>query len=425
MLGNGRADDRRRRVLTEELIAGAADDASNETSARAAGSPSKNRYGEAARMTRQPRITDFVPRHYGWIALLVFGGAALVAGIEAGYYYLPLLGQYSASGRIAALDLAAKGSLASWLTTTLLTAAAFTAWIVYGVRKHRADDYHGRYRIWFAAALAWFYLGVDESASLHEAIRDVAVGLSGQVGLGAGSVWWLGAYTVVFGFVGVRLALEMRECRTSTTIFLLAGLVYLTAAVQLINGELHWFTLPPGVDALMLERGLILSAALLLVAAHLVHARYVVLEAAGEITARPAKPKKEKAPKAAKPAKEAVAKAAAKEKQGADDEAAPRGGLFGWMRKAKIDPPHPVPAPARKSSDLAPAVKSSSQVPSSAFKEVADERPLSSKVKRVQADFSESDDYEDDEPREGRKLSKADRKAMRKHKEMERRGYGE
>lgn len=377
-------------------------------------------------MERQPRVVDLLPRHYGWLALVFFLNAVGIAALEAGYYYLPQLVRFSASGRIAALDLAGEGSLASWLSTALLTAAAVTAWVVYGIRKHRADDYHGSYRIWFLAACAWLFLGMDEAASLHEALRDLAVGLSGEHGVGHGSIWWLGIFSLVLGFVGLRLVLEMRECRLSTTLLLISGLAYSAAAVVLLNGELHWFPQLAGAEAVMTEEGLTMTANLLLLTSQLVHARYVVLEAEGEITPRAAKPKKEKAPKTVvKSTKEPAVKFAAKEKS--TEDAPAKGGLFGWLRKTnKIDQPHPTPAPARKTNDLTSAAKPAYQVPSSAFQEVDDDEDArsSSRVKRVRADFSERDD-EDEGQREGRKLSKADRKALRRQKEAERRGYGE
>lgn len=383
-------------------------------------------------MDRQPRVVDLLPRHYGWLALVFFLGAVGIAALEAGYYYLPQLVKFSVSGRIAALDLAGEGNLASWLSTALLTAAAVTAWVVYGIRKHRADDYHGRYRIWFVAASAWLFLGMDEAASLHEALRDLAVGLSGEHGIGQGSVWWLGVFGLVLGFVGLRLALEMRECRLSTTLLLMCALVYSAAAVVLLNGEMHWFPQLAGAEAVMLEEGLTMTANLLLLTSQLVHARYVVLEAEGEISPRVAKPRKEKTPKVAMKSakelavKEPAVKFAAKVKP--EEDAPAKRGLFGWLRKSnKIDPPHAVPAPTRKTSDLTSVAKPSYQVPSSAFQEVDEDESdrAASRVKRVRADFSEHADEDDDGPRDGRKLSKADRKALRRQKEAERRGYGE
>jgi len=423
MLGNGRADDRRRRVLTEELIGGkaSAEAADVEAAARlVSGSPSRNRYGDSARMKRQPRIVDLLPRSYGVLAALAFAGIALVAALEAGHYYLPQLVRFSASGRIPALELAGEQSLATWLTTTFFSFSAAAAAVIYSVRKHRADDYHGRYRIWLAAAVACFYLGVDVSANLHETIRDLAIGLSRQHGFGAGSIWWIGLYTLALGAVAVRLLLDLRECRTSTTLFSFTLLTAAAGLLLVLNGELHWLAPPPGIDMLMIEQGLVMSAGLLLLGSLLVHGRYVVLEAEGEITPRPAKAKKEKPAKAERATK--VAKAAVKDED--DDEPQEKRSLFGFFKRTKIDPPHTaVAAPARKTTDLQTAAKSSNHVPSSAFEEVERETERrTAKVNKVRADFSDLDD-EDDDDHDHRKLSKAQRKALRRNKEMERRGY--
>ena len=443
MLGSGRtSDDRRRRLLTDENISGTskaveADD-SGDAEPRAARNAAKSssRYGAAARMDRQTRVVDLMPQTYGMLALTFFVGLLIIGGLEAGYYFLPQLTQYSASGRIEALDLTAEGSLASWFSTTTLSLAAAAAWVVYSVRKHRADDYHGRYRVWLGAGLAWLLLGVDESASLHETFRDVMVGTTKQIGFGDGSIWWIGAYGLVLTVVGVRLFLDMRECRTSTLALGFTAICYLGATFVVLNGERNWLpqALLPANYTVMLKEGLELGGNLFLLTSMLVHARYVILEAQGEITPRLAKPKKEK-PKASKSestksdakaeAKSEAAKAAAKEAREGDDE---KPGLFGrWFRKAKIDPPHKTPAApttVRKTSDLDAPVKGE-KVPSSAFKprdEAVNETTVN-RFKKVQADFSDDEDEDDD--RGGRKLSKADRKAMRRQKDSERRGYGD
>jgi hypothetical protein len=442
MLGSGRtSDDRRRRLLTDENISGTskaaeADDSGDVEPRAARNAKPSTPYGAAARMDRQPRVVDLMPQTYGMLALTFFVGLLVVGGLEAGYYFLPQLTQYSVSGRIAALDLTAEGSLASWFSTTMLTLAAAAAWVVYSVRKHRADDYHGRYRVWLGAGLAWLLLGIDESASLHETFRDVMVGTTKQVGFGDGSIWWIGAYGLVLTIVGVRLFLDMRECRTSTTALGFTAICYLGATFVVLNGERNWLpqALLPANYTVMLKEGLELGGNLFLLASMLVHARYVILESQGEITPRPAKPKKEK-PKASKSestkadakaeAKSEAAKAAAKEAKESDEE---KPGLFGrWFRKAKIDPPHKTPAApttVRKTSDLDSPAKAE-KVPSSAFKprdEAANETTVN-RFKKVQADFS--DDEEDDDDRGGRKLSKADRKALRRQKDSERRGYGD
>src|SRR6185312_7497859 len=70
-------DDRRRRVLTEEVI-GPAQPADGAAGTASQSKPSDRRrsalrvrpYGDAALMDRQPRITDLVPQRYSMLALL-------------------------------------------------------------------------------------------------------------------------------------------------------------------------------------------------------------------------------------------------------------------------------------------------------------------------------------------------------------------
>ena len=69
--------------------------------------------------------------------------------------------------------MAAEGSLAAWFSSLLLLGAALATLVVYAVRRHRADDYRGRYRLWLAAAVCWLLLATDEAASLHESLQEL------------------------------------------------------------------------------------------------------------------------------------------------------------------------------------------------------------------------------------------------------------
>jgi hypothetical protein len=411
LFGGGRSDDRRRRVLTEEVIGTGArtPKSAPEVGERAATSEARrNRYGEAARMERQTRISDLIPKSYGVTALWFVLGLGLIAGIEALHFYMPLLAVHTPDQRIAAFSLDGEGNLGAALSSFLLLLASGAALVVYSIRKHRADDYHARYRIWFVAAVSWFVLALDESAGLHEDFKVFVGYLAGEVGYGDGALYWIGAYAIVLGIVGLQLVLDMKECRTSTFFFVLTAACYTAAVVAHLN-----LLLPAelGIDGVMVEEGLELVGNLLLLTSMSLHARYVTLVAEGEITPRGAKVKKDK-PKSKRGAA-AEAKA---------EETKPSG--FGWFRRAKIDPPHRTPAPAGKTTDLEPVSRSERSSGSShrATTETLDVAAQNARgsVKKVAADFSEDDE---DDRRDNRKLSKADRKAMRKQKDMERR-YG-
>jgi hypothetical protein len=409
LFGDGRSDERRRRVPAMEAAGAAktsgrgASEAASRSPAGGAGSSSRNT--QAARMERQTRVSDLIPKSYGLLALWFFVGAALIAGLEALYFYMPVLSAGTTDGRIAAFDLDGEGSLAVWYSSFLLQLAAAAALVVYSIRKQRADDYYARYRVWIVAALCWFVMSVDEAASLHEGFKELMTSLTGNRVFGDGSIYWVGAYGVVLGIVGIRLLMDMKECITSTVLFLLTGVCYAAAVVTQLE-----FLLPQsGAQGVMLEEGLEMAGNLLLLMSMAVHARYVFLAAKGEIAARSAKPKRDKA----------------KSSKAAATAEAPKKSLFGWFRKTKIDQAHGTPAPAGRTSDLEP-VSASSRVPSAAFRPTTETlesggQGLRGGVRKIHADFSDDDD--DGGRRDNRKLSKAERKNLRRQKDFERR-YG-
>lgn len=416
MFGNGRADDRRRRVLTEEVL-GTGTQPASPASAETGTKPSRgathpsNRYGAAARMDRQPRITDLVPQSIVALAITFVAGLAIIGGLEALYYFMPELAAHTSDGRIAAFDLDGEGSLAVFFSTTSLMLAGGIALVAFNLRKHRADDYHGRYRVWLYAALCWFVMAIDESASLHEGFKEMMTGLTGERGFGDGSIWWIGAYALILGVVGVRLLLDMRECKASTAMFVLTGVCYVAAVVTQLN-----FILPDsGAQGVMLEEGLEMGGNLLLLLAMSLHVRFLVLEIEGVIKPR-AKVEKDA------PLKDKLKARAEKAKE---TEEKPAGGPLGWFRRAKIDPPHKTPAPAGKTSDLE-GTKTKS-VPAGAFRattETVDSKYEDRSVKKVSASFDDEDDDDGDDRRDGtRKLSRSERKAMRRQKESQRRGF--
>jgi hypothetical protein len=380
-LRSGQHDDRRRRVLTDEVI-GNGKSRRADTS-RSPQTSDSHSYGDAASMDRQPRITDLIPRHYSTFLLLFLAGLTMLAGLEALYASMPDLAAMTTSGHLKTIDLDAEGSLATSFSSALLAAAGCVAILVYSIRRHKLDDYHGRYRVWLWAAFCWFTMAIDESGSLHESFADMMSYLTGQSFLSHGAIWWIGAYVLMLGAVGLRLLLDMRCCLTSTAALLAAALAYVVAVLT-DSGLI----LPAGSShEIMLEEGCEMLGNLLLLLSMGLHARYVLLDAQGLIETRSSKQ--------ADQAKKAKAKSEA----------------------AKADSAGPA-----KRNDLEPVAKSHSTASSRAAAAI------------------EEDDYEDDIPDrsmrknrtrlrvddaeplgDDRKLNKTDRKALRRHKEQQRR----
>jgi hypothetical protein len=204
-----------------------------------------------------------------------------------------------------------------------LLLATLAAILVYTIRRHKNDDYHGRYRIWIWAAFCWTLLSVDEVSNLHEAFRDLMVRFCGTPLLGDGSVWWLILGLFLFGSVGLRLLVDMRFCRASCSALVLAGLCYALAAAchfgLVVAGE--------AAQQVMIAAGAKMAGHLLLLLAIVLDVRHVILDAQGLISQEQPRPKK-------KPAKRPEDDSSSSDD---DDD-----GL-------KIHPPHSgVPKPARQ-----------------------------------------------------------------------------
>jgi hypothetical protein len=353
-------DDRRRRLLNEEILGAAARD--EEAVPESPGRPAARRsarYAKAADMSNQPRITDLVPQRAWVLFLWCLLGLGAVAGLEALYWYMPQWARHTRDGRIAAFDLDGEGSLGAWFTSALLAASGLAAVLIYTLRRHRLDDYRGRYRLWLWAAACFFVMSIDEAGSLHEGFKEMMTHLTGERlaydPVGDGSLWWVIAYAAVLGFVGLFIFWDLCESWLSGLASLAtAGLYGVAVATQL------GLLLPErGARSVMLEEGCEMLGAMMLLASLATYARHVTREIDGTAGGKLRKARR----KTGKPAEARTATAVAKSLSSAPSvasaavtstsaasaatagtklEAKPGGSL---LRK---DPPHATPAPAGK-----------------------------------------------------------------------------
>jgi hypothetical protein len=242
-------------------------------------------YDPAVLSERQPRITDLVPvRPLAVVA--VFLSCVLGLALVVGLHVVTREARQGPLGpMLAPLDLAQPASVASWLAAIWLWAAAGLAILIYRIRVHRADDYQGRYRVWLWAAAALAWLSLDTVAALHVPLGWLLVRVGGTAPAlaGAGAQWaWMSLYGVVFGAVGLRLALELRPSVVSLGMLALAAGLYLAAATC----GMGWLTSGrPDHDALLVS-SLPLVAHGLLLGTMLWYARHVYLDAAGRLLVR-------------------------------------------------------------------------------------------------------------------------------------------
>jgi hypothetical protein len=284
-------DDRRRRNLAEDL--GSEDFAS---SATAASKPTGKgeRYTAAGRRENRRHTSDFIPRR-GWSLTVWFAiGLSMAAGLLVGFINIGAEAN-SELGLGPLLNAAQGDSLAGWFSSLMFTLAAVGSVLVYSIRRHRADDYRGRYRLWLWCAAAWMVMSIDATANLHTPF-SLAMARATCWSMLGGAMWWIGVWGGILAILALRLLLEVRECRTATLGFTLA-FSFWSAALATDYG---W--LPRGEHAMLVAIGGRLLGQVFLLFSVAFYARHVLLDAEGLLKIRAAKPKREKRVKKAQAA---------------------------------------------------------------------------------------------------------------------------
>ena len=289
----GHRDDRRRRLLAEDLTASSGLPAQEVAATAIRNGQShahkSENYGDAEFLETQPRLTDLIPRRLISYLLLLKVGLAAIAGLVALHVWIPELLR-DPQARPPMADLGNCGSLGNWFASVLLLIASLLAIIIYRIRRHKADDYRGHYHVWLWAAACWFLMATDVSASLHQGFQQVMISLSGRRIAGDGSLWWVIPAVLLVGSMGARLLVEMWSSRLSSIALMLAAIAYLAA----LAGFFHVIILQSEISELLLVQGAVLGGHLLLAMSMGLHARYVVLDAEGGLAKRSQKKKAEK-----------------------------------------------------------------------------------------------------------------------------------
>ena len=287
----GAHDNRRRRVLTDVLFGtDTAGQVLRVTRQRGGSRALASRYASDY-MDEQLQLTDLIPRRLASFLVLYVIGFGIIAGLDFAYAWLPVLSRYTTSGKLAALDLSGESNLAAWFSSTWLGLAGLVSIVVYSVRRHRCDDYSGRYRIWLWGALCCFMLSLDRTANLHEGFKELMAHLTGTRLYGDGSLWWAIPYVFLVGAIGLRLLLDMRESWLSSLSLVAAAVAFGCSQAA----RLGWLERLPReflplakgpTRQVLIEQGAQLAAAFLLLMAVGLHARFVILDAAGLIRRR-------------------------------------------------------------------------------------------------------------------------------------------
>jgi hypothetical protein len=257
------------------------------------------RYGEQANVEHHPQVTDYVPRRARAVVVTLLAGIGVAAGAQAIIRFAEPIAAVVPGVDAATLSDRLAGGMVAWSSAVALLMAAMLAKLTYSLRRHRVDDYAGRYRVWRWIAWGGVLASVNSIVHIHTLVPHVAVAATGMSLTASGSEWWLAPLALIGGWIFVRLLLEVGESRTSLATLLAAAACYGVAAA----GAMGWAPAALGDWSGALTGALPLVGHTMALAGLMVFARYVVLDVQGLI---------DHAPRAAAPAtaKESPAPAA-------------------------------------------------------------------------------------------------------------------
>jgi len=283
--------ERRRRLLAEESLDDDAPDGS-QSQLKLAGADAERgqtAYSATARSDCHRRVLDLFPTRRLTVALTLLAACLGVSAVCVLHIAAGWLSTYSDAADLTALRLDAPGNVSHWFASMLWSLGALMAILTYTLRRHRVDDYHGRYRVWLWTAMGCMLVSLFESSDMGTLIRAAGHGIVEYLSL-AEPLVWAGILALVFMVVGVRLAIEMRRCRPAVCALVAAGCCFVVTALvhdpRLV--EISQANLP------LASRGSWLAGYVLVQTAFLLYARQIIAEIEGRAVLAPVKPRRSK-----------------------------------------------------------------------------------------------------------------------------------
>ena len=264
---HNQGSDRRRRVLLDSTATG--DDASD----RAPAAPRRQRraYADEALQKNQLRLCDLIPKSWWAIVLVLLVPALMLYGIAQGYIHF----QQSNDAVAATFALTGSGNLASWFASFILLCAMVGSLQVYLLRRHKLDDYRGRYKIWLVVAAWCAIASLDASSGLHRLLDLAARRMPADGSFSTAGSWWLLIAAAGTGVLGLRLIVEMRRSRLALPLVSIALVGYGSLLAQ----QLGWISLPSIIDPTLTSAMIMLGSDVAACLSIWLFARYCFLSA--------------------------------------------------------------------------------------------------------------------------------------------------
>jgi len=251
--------------------------------------------------SKKQRIYEFIPRKRRTLAILLGAGVGFIIALCFVDIWarelVAMTGGAITQADIAPLTLDGSPSLISWCTMILLSIAAGLSWTVFLMRQEirgqhlaemsetETDKPPGKSKLW-AWTAGWFLLlALASWSAWHLLCAKLITHVAGSAPMGTQDYWWLVPAFLVFAALGLRWWGDLYP-RNGVRALMVAGGVLLAMSVALNFGI---FPLTNGLFKFTLTHTLEPLGFLVMTVAVLAYAQSLCLELCGEIERQPFK----------------------------------------------------------------------------------------------------------------------------------------
>lgn len=413
-MSNAARTGRRRRFLHEGSAESSSRSSSQSQSKDADTSDvaSGDRYAHRSDSASFAIAKRLLPLTWGNLTLTMLGLVTTLSVLVAAAAYSS---QYLPTGSWVSAELFALGvpaTLSAWFASSLWLAIAAVSFVLFGVRRQRMDDLRCHYRWWLVAATTALAMSLNTSIGGHQFFANGMAQLVGWSPLPMNAFWWLLPATLVVGGIAIRMLFDLAESRWAQVTSIMAMLTIFcgwSVEAGLVPNSVA--NVSPLLLSSLVGPAVTLMGTTLLLVATMLYSRHIVLEEGGLI---------------AKPAAKVVA---------AKSSATPEQPTASSKSKnsKKETPREATSAVAEKSTqrtntEAKPSLATEPVAqPEKSARSRAEQRAEEKRQRKAAAQASseptlwvsgEDSNYEDEYEESGapRKLSKAERKRLRKQK---------
>jgi len=238
-----------------------------------AGHDGVREYFDRAMLENQPRLTDLIPKSlWAYLAMLLLGVISIYVCQQAHIYTRDL---QSAEFPKHLFEIAGPGNLASWCMSVMLLMLSLGAVFVYLLRRHKADDYKGRYRLWLSLAAFSGFLSFEVATGGHQILSVPLARFEMPSPWNEASTWWMIMVSLGVMYFSIRLLIEFKSRPGMLMMLAMAVMVLIAAGCSRMGGVIGESALTTDVA----ESSLAMSAILVVSLMIWLNARKVYLNA--------------------------------------------------------------------------------------------------------------------------------------------------